>query len=664
MSREGDWMCAACQHLNFKKRDACQRCSCPKYETSADVSTYGLNRTEVLAGDWYCSAMNCGSHNYASRTSCYRCGALKSDYYGVGAGMMAPEVRAYDASTLPGWKSGDWICSRIGCGRHNYASRAECYKCKTPKDFGGDLRETSPLTCKKGMECEYRHSEIARLNPRDCWYWLAGSCLNPTCAFRHPPLESRAETSSEFAPPPNTSAVPVNKTNVPCYFYFNGYCNKGERCSYLHGPDDGTTAWKSSKIASGVPDGPTAEKKTSAGSETGPSAVEKHPDSSETGPKAAAHEYIKSKVDLRLMTNNVGEQSASHETSGSPSEEATAVGLDSVVPAEGFTQGGSDLSHNQSSDEEVENNVEREEWLESSPGFDVLVDDRVEGLSHEADHNYLLHHDMEDRELDERFAGYDFENNLEYDPAYPDMRLVSDEELDDSYYNVENHEINAYVRETLVPAHGRQNVPRKRELPRELAFRGRGNVDLRDLLKKRRVNESDPSNHLSGRFDLSRSSACEQGRDRHRPQGSRWMPQRLASKVESNNPSFSSGFVDGTLLEGANRLKKLRQSQGSSYRQQHFKDRRRGRSRPFANEPPRRMASRKRLTEVPKVFSAPKTLAQIREEKRRGGREDGNSFEGTGPSGASEREDFSGPKPLSEILKDKRRLGSVVSLSN
>ncbi|OIT01556.1 PREDICTED: zinc finger CCCH domain-containing protein 32-like [Nicotiana attenuata] len=519
----------------------------------------------------------------------------------------------------------------------------------------------SPLTCKKGIECEYRHSEIARLNPRDCWYWLAGSCLNPTCAFRHPPLESRAETSSESAPPHNKSAVPVNKTNVPCYFYFNSYCNKGERCSFLHGPDDSTTAWKSSIIVSGVPDGPTAEKKTSAGSETGPASVEKPSNSSETGSKAAAREYIKSKVDLHLMTNDVGEQIASYETSGSPSEEATAVRLDSLVPAEGFTQGGSDLSPDRSSDEEVEDNVEREEWLESSPGFDVLVDDRIEGLSHEDDHSYLLQHDMEDREFDERFAGFDFENNLEYDPAYPDMRIVS-EELDDSYYdNVENHEINEYVREIVVPAHGRHSVPHKRKLPRELAYRGGGNVDLRDLLKKRRVIESDPPNYLSRRLDLSRLNAREQRRDRHRPQGSRWMPHRLASKVETN-ASFSS-FEDDTVLESSNHLKKLRQSQGSSYRHQHFKDRRRGRSRPFANEAPRRMASRQRLTEVPKIFGGPKTLAQIRAEKRKG-REDGNSFERIVPSGGSEREDFSGPKPLSEILKVKRRLDSVVTSNN
>ncbi|WMV60361.1 hypothetical protein MTR67_053746 [Solanum verrucosum] len=114
MSMEGDWMCAACQHLNFKKRDACQRCSCPKYATTTDVYMYGLNKTEVLAGDWYCSAINCGSHNYASRTSCYRCGALKSDYYGNGAGMIASTGYGYDASACPGWKSGDWICSRGG----------------------------------------------------------------------------------------------------------------------------------------------------------------------------------------------------------------------------------------------------------------------------------------------------------------------------------------------------------------------------------------------------------------------------------------------------------------------------------------------------------------------------------------------------------------------
>ncbi|RWW09094.1 hypothetical protein GW17_00027435 [Ensete ventricosum] len=41
----------------------------------------------------------------------------------------------------------------------------------------------------QGSECEYRHSEGARINPRDCWYWLNGNCLNPKCSFRHPVRE-------------------------------------------------------------------------------------------------------------------------------------------------------------------------------------------------------------------------------------------------------------------------------------------------------------------------------------------------------------------------------------------------------------------------------------------------------------------------------------------
>ncbi|KAI5064073.1 hypothetical protein GOP47_0020743 [Adiantum capillus-veneris] len=50
----------------------------------------------------------------------------------------------------------------------------------------------SPLTCNKGIRCEFRHNEAARLNAADCWYWKAGQCANPnSCRFRHPPLDIR-----------------------------------------------------------------------------------------------------------------------------------------------------------------------------------------------------------------------------------------------------------------------------------------------------------------------------------------------------------------------------------------------------------------------------------------------------------------------------------------
>jgi len=101
----GDWMCGVCEHINFKKREACQSCGYPKYG-GPDPSTYRYNRTEALAGDWFC---NCGGHNYASRSNCYRCGAMKDDYssgYGNNSG-------GYGSDTFPpGWKSGDWLCPR------------------------------------------------------------------------------------------------------------------------------------------------------------------------------------------------------------------------------------------------------------------------------------------------------------------------------------------------------------------------------------------------------------------------------------------------------------------------------------------------------------------------------------------------------------------------
>ncbi|CAA7391159.1 unnamed protein product [Spirodela intermedia] len=108
----------------------------------------------------------------------------------------------------------------------------------------------SPLTCKKGNECEFRHREGARVNPRDCWYWLNGNCLNPKCLFRHPPLEglvgSPMSTLSGSTPSqmPVPDQVPVvhsvaantsSKQRTPCYYFQKGSCLKGDRCLFFHG---------------------------------------------------------------------------------------------------------------------------------------------------------------------------------------------------------------------------------------------------------------------------------------------------------------------------------------------------------------------------------------------------------------------------------------------
>ncbi|XP_047310020.1 RNA-binding protein involved in heterochromatin assembly dri1-like isoform X2 [Impatiens glandulifera] len=126
MSREGgEWMCGSCRNINFKKRDNCNRCQCPKFSSEGQLQAYAMPRSnDILPGDWYCNIINCGAHNYASRINCYKCGGMRDDGYCS---------YSFDCNSLPGWKTGDWMCARFGCSAHNYAHRIDCFKCQTPR---------------------------------------------------------------------------------------------------------------------------------------------------------------------------------------------------------------------------------------------------------------------------------------------------------------------------------------------------------------------------------------------------------------------------------------------------------------------------------------------------------------------------------------------------
>ncbi|XP_059461182.1 uncharacterized protein LOC132190263 [Corylus avellana] len=154
MSRPGDWNCRSCNHLNFQRRDSCQRCGEPRPSERSDYGSFGGGRgsspsfgsfstgPDVRPGDWYCNINNCGAHNFASRSNCFKCGASKDDSPGGGGyeGDMS-RIRGFGfgsgSSSRSNWKSGDWICTRSGCNEHNFASRMECYRCNAPRDSGG-----------------------------------------------------------------------------------------------------------------------------------------------------------------------------------------------------------------------------------------------------------------------------------------------------------------------------------------------------------------------------------------------------------------------------------------------------------------------------------------------------------------------------------------------
>ncbi|XP_034683891.1 TATA-binding protein-associated factor 2N-like [Vitis riparia] len=149
MSRPGDWNCRSCQYLNFQRRDSCQRCGEPRPGDRGDYggfsrgsSSFGFTGPDVRPGDWYCTIGNCGAHNFASRSSCFKCGGLKDESSGGYEGDMSrPRGFGFGSggssgSGRSGWKSGDWICNRSGCNEHNFASRMECFRCNAPRDSG------------------------------------------------------------------------------------------------------------------------------------------------------------------------------------------------------------------------------------------------------------------------------------------------------------------------------------------------------------------------------------------------------------------------------------------------------------------------------------------------------------------------------------------------
>ncbi|KAI7747936.1 hypothetical protein M8C21_015785, partial [Ambrosia artemisiifolia] len=123
MSRPGDWNCRSCQHLNFQRRESCQRCGEMKHgggfggRGSINASAFGFTGPDVRPGDWYCNVGNCGAHNFASRSSCFKCGAFKDDLAssGGGGGFDGDMSRSRGfgfggsgsgGSSRSGWKSG------------------------------------------------------------------------------------------------------------------------------------------------------------------------------------------------------------------------------------------------------------------------------------------------------------------------------------------------------------------------------------------------------------------------------------------------------------------------------------------------------------------------------------------------------------------------------
>ncbi|KAF3794933.1 Zinc finger CCCH domain-containing protein 19 [Nymphaea thermarum] len=253
----------------------------------------------------------------------------------------------------------------------------------------------SPLTCIKGVDCEFRHSEVARVNPRDCWFWRNGNCLNPKCAFRHPPLDgfrgNSAAPSSSVSRPALPPAAPLthlpsympgpyqspayssNRQKIPCYYFQKGTCLKGDKCPFMHGSQPAGDS-TSSQAAETLPASDSYSiKKTVKG--TGDSILQQE------NPSGGTIQRVEIPATVKANTE------AGHTSTSPPEKNLLINGGDKsriCIQSTMLVGGGNTFStrhthQSQVHDAQAENGKDVDECLgESSPGFDVLVDDDVE----------------------------------------------------------------------------------------------------------------------------------------------------------------------------------------------------------------------------------------------------------------------------------------------
>ncbi|XP_022734182.1 zinc finger CCCH domain-containing protein 17-like [Durio zibethinus] len=554
----------------------------------------------------------------------------------------------------------------------------------------------SPLTCKKGSECEYRHSEYARVNPRDCFFWLNGNCMNPKCGFRHPPLDgllgtqvaapagSTTSSSHMAATPTPASHTPYNqgvsynsrKQAVPCIFFQKGLCLKGDRCAFLHGP---TTSNKGPQpTATITATEPNSLKKAFGALET--SQLQKFPPTNMSKTVGVPPEGKPTrKVDAAsARSGSATERSVPH-LAGLDEElpRHKATNITSVVNGS-FMGRSNHLHHLNVSDELSFHAVkETDEFLrESSPGFDVLVDDELR------DSNFF--HD-EDRYGGTR--GHEGRNVNEYDIGHSanyDAMADVDREM---FHDGQGYDSLDHVHGNYQWDQQRASSERISLGPSNLERRGYSRADNPD-----HVEESDLRHRLSKhRRANGLRSVVSQNHTLENHEGEENYPGSLRDSYhlpphESSLRNHLQGRIKlpGRSLVNATNLHSERETergrnwgrlspgkpQTSSY-QGRLRDRIKGRLEgEYNNKEGRSFGGprirREIMDEKNADFAGPKSLAELKVGKNTDNKEHLSLGKRKSIEDLQQTRgdiSFEGPMPLSEILKRKRQSEAATSES-
>ncbi|KAL2520391.1 zinc finger (Ran-binding) family protein [Forsythia ovata] len=158
--RSGDWICP-CGFHNYSSRVQCKKCNAPmpQGEPSSLINTavtaIGTKRlaSEEFAHNWDNKRLNAGQTYGLQQSvpgfdlvlgsgsnnpnSMYPAIPSASSAIPPASHVILQVPRVPAAPTLLGkgakqWREGDWMCTN--CNNHNYASRAQCNRCKTQRE--------------------------------------------------------------------------------------------------------------------------------------------------------------------------------------------------------------------------------------------------------------------------------------------------------------------------------------------------------------------------------------------------------------------------------------------------------------------------------------------------------------------------------------------------
>ncbi|OEL26538.1 Zinc finger CCCH domain-containing protein 34 [Dichanthelium oligosanthes] len=472
----------------------------------------------------------------------------------------------------------------------------------------------SRFACTKGANCEFRHCEGARFSP-SCWYWFQGSCFNPSCTFRHPPLESLNQTKPLADPLLSHDSASV-KTASPCYFYYNSYCKKGGNCPFLHEPPTFNNVV-------GICSGATTSNIAVHGNSSGDEKIE-------SSKYALANPYQGSPEHI-----NKHHSKGVSESSSPVFNETTSNAPETPVDTVGYMK--SSTPYDQSSGDSAMEHAEQDESRDSSPGFDVLVDD---GHSNKIDFEHQLAQERDTELLNmKHYIGDTVVYGLDYHDAEYQEQGLSDFERGCYLNYPEGAQGHGFFTTLGHIPHSRIDLVKStseehgdRFFDSSSLMGPHADFDHQNT-QIERISKQRPERRRRAKGKNGHTKRCRILEPRN---GSEDIEKRPTHHMQNSLMGDFSGSLVCATSSGQKKKSRRKQHHARSARSSNYTN-----------------ANAKHLDNS-EDFTGPKSLAQIKEEKCRSR----SSF--SHPTvhvahGRSSSNDFEGPKSLSELLKAKGR---------